>query len=264
MDPDGQNALGPSMVFIPYLDDTIVAVSDGSTLATLPYVNVPYSVLLDDRFSGRALASLLRDARTRENAVQLELARREEISRLIHAGAITPVIPPAMIDANINERSSEGRPPDLNHDASDYDFETIDRVHLSSRAPDLVRSSSRSAERGALQSATANARMVADLLDESSSEPAVPPNRVPITRHDRVPLVLRNRPAPTVTPSRTQVSTVNRRRHSMQPRPIDRPHVGTRLSLLHDINESDPTMWQDLFDNAEEIWSNDWEHEQPE
>jgi hypothetical protein len=40
--------------------------------------------------------------------------------------------------------------------------------------------------------------------------------------------------------------------------------VATRLSLLHDINESDPTMWQDLFDNAEEIWSNDWEHEQPE
>jgi hypothetical protein len=38
----------------------------------------------------------------------------------------------------------------------------------------------------------------------------------------------------------------------------------TRLSLLHDINELDPSLWQDLVDNAEEVWSNDWEHEQPE
>ena len=38
----------------------------------------------------------------------------------------------------------------------------------------------------------------------------------------------------------------------------------TRLSLLHDINELDPGLRQDLIDNAEEVWSNDWEHEQPE
>jgi hypothetical protein len=43
---DGQNASGPSMVFIPCLDDTIVAVSNGSTLGTQPCVNVPYSALL--------------------------------------------------------------------------------------------------------------------------------------------------------------------------------------------------------------------------
>jgi hypothetical protein len=52
----------------------------------------------------------------------------------------------------------------------------------------------------------------------------------------------------------------------MQPRATDPTSVApvTRLSLLLDINVIDPNMWQDLIDNAEEIWSIDWEHEQPE
>ena len=78
-----------------------------------------------------------------------------------------------MLERVWNERTSAGRPPDLNHDASDYDMDTIDRVHLSHQTPDPVHSSSRQAEMNTLQSATESSRAVTAVLNEvgSSYEP---------------------------------------------------------------------------------------------
>ena len=282
--------------------------------------------LLDDRFSGRGLACLLRDARTREEAVQWELARRSELANLDRLGAFGPALSTsALIDTNVagsmgvprnlpglveapdagtaasiaaaeselrahfdvlervwNERTSAGRPPDLNHDASDYDMDAIDRIHLSSRTPDPVHSSSRQAEMSTLRSATESSRAVTAVLTGvgSSSEPGVASDSS--FEPGIVSDGLRARPASTITANRPQVLSVSRRRNSMQPRGPDLNFVApadpmeprgpslnvgvpvTRLSLLHDINELDPELWQDLIDNAEEVWSNDWEHEQPE
>jgi hypothetical protein len=221
--------------------------------------------LLDDRFSGRGLACLLRDARTREEAVQWELARRSELANLDRLGAFGPALSTsALIDTNVagsmgvprnlpglveapdagtaasiaaaeselrahfdvlervwNERTSAGRPPDLNHDASDYDVDAIDRVHFSSQAPEPVHSSSRQAEMNTLQSATESSRAVTAVLDEvgSSSEPGVASDSS--FEPGIVSDGLRARPASTITANRPQVLSVSRRRHSMQPRGPD-------------------------------------------
>jgi len=270
---DGQNASGPSMVFIPYLDDTIVSISNGSTLATQPYVNVPYSVLLDDRFSGRALDYLLRDARTREEAVQLELARRAEL-----AGGV----PVSVRDARTREEAVQwelARRAELANLDRLGVFETMFSSLAISDAN--VAGSSRDAEAQALQSARRAAEDARAMVD--------PGTVAPVTRmsllHD-INDVTQGRfgglgagriVLPDIDTSTSEYvrapGFTDRSDNNSDTSPIssppDSPNSGRFSdSVLSDYefymnrDEDDPRVVSPP--NAEVVWSSDWEQELPE